>query len=92
MTEDVRISAKMVQDARKAAFQYCGGKKEIDLGMVKAIIKSAFGAGESQIAKALKPFADAVYNDNGDVMIVTQQITTEDFLKAHNTYRAWKRK
>jgi hypothetical protein len=38
-------------------------------------------AGE-RLAEALKPFADAVYNDNGDVTLDTSHIRRQDWLRA----------
>jgi hypothetical protein len=38
--------------------------------------------------EALKPFADAVYNDNGDVTIDTSHIQRHHWLKARTALRA----
>lgn len=42
----------------------------------------------ARLTAALKPFADAVYNDNGDVTITTSDIDVHCYLKARAAYRA----
>jgi hypothetical protein len=40
------------------------------------------------LVKALKPFADTVFNDNGDVTIDSSYITRRDYLRARTALRA----
>ena len=41
----------------------------------------------AELEKALRPFAAAVFNDNGDVTITTSDIDHADWLKAQKVYR-----
>ena len=44
-------------------------------------------ATETDVREALRPFADAVYNDNGDVTITTSRIDHDDWFRAYKVYK-----
>lgn len=37
----------------------------------------------SRAEKALQPFANCVFNDNGDVTVTTHYLQIEDYMRAH---------
>lgn len=42
----------------------------------------------NQMQKALQPFANCIFNDNGDVTLSnTHRLTTQDFLQAHHAHK-----
>lgn len=54
-------------------------------GMEFTSVKAALEASEKRIAEleaALRPFADAVYNDNGDVTISSTHIEVKHYMRA----------
>lgn len=65
-----------------------GGLKESDTGMWVSH-QAAMTAVEEALA-ALKRFADAVFNDNGDMTVNSGSVTREDYVLAYNAYRALK--
>ncbi len=44
----------------------------------------------TELEKALRPFAAAVYNDNGDVTVTTSNIHHAQWLHAYDVYRKGK--
>ena len=55
-----------------------------DIAMVEI---DAMRARIAELERALRPFAAAVYNDNGDVTITTSRIDHDDWFRAYKVYK-----